>query len=116
MKVRFQADADLDARIIRGVKRRRPEVDFQSSVEAALWGLPDPGVLQQSAISGRVPVTHDRRTMPRHFTRFIAAETSPGVIVVPKSVSMGAAVEELLLIWAASDAEEWRNRLAWIPL
>jgi hypothetical protein len=27
-----------------------------------------------------------------------------------------AAIEELVLIWSASEAEEWMNRLLWIPL
>ncbi|MBI4874709.1 MAG: DUF5615 family PIN-like protein [Acidobacteria bacterium] len=120
MRVRFQADADLDARIVRGVKRRQPGIDFQLAAESDLWGLPDPEVLQKSADAGRVLVTHDRRTMPRHFSQYIVARTSSGVIVVPKAVPIGIAVdiavEDLVLVWAASNAEEWRNRLAWIPL
>ena len=116
MRVRFQADADLDARIVRGAKRRQPLIDFQTAAEAGLRGLSDPDVLQIAADSGRVLVTQDRRTMPRHFSRFIASRTSPGVIVVSKDVPIGIAVEELSLIWAASEAGEWRNRLAWIPL
>ena len=98
MRVRFQADADLDARIIRGLTRKQPEIDFQA------------------VDSGRILVTHDRRAMPSHFARFIAGRTSAGVIVVPRNIPVGVAVEELLLIWAASQAEEWRNRLVWIPL
>ena len=116
MRVRYQADADLDARIVRGVKRLQPLVDFQSSAEAGLWRLPDPDVLRMAAGVKRVLATHDQRTMPRHFAQFIAERTSSGVIVVPKAVRIGAVVEELLLIWAASDAEEWSNLLAWIPL
>jgi hypothetical protein len=27
-----------------------------------------------------------------------------------------AAIEELVLIWSASEADEWTNRLLWIPL
>ena len=116
MKVRFQADADLDARIIRGLRRRQPEIDFETAEEAGLEGLADPDVLRVAADSGRILVTHDRRTMPRHFIQFIAGRTSAGVIVIPKDTPIGIAVEELLLIWAASQAEEWHNRLMWIPL
>jgi len=54
--------------------------------------------------------------MPSHFAQFTAGGTSAGVIVVPKDIAIGVAVEELLLIWAASQAEEWHNRLVWIPL
>lgn len=116
MRVRFQADADLDARIIRGLKRRQPEIDIQTAAEARLPGLADPEVLRAAADSGRILVTHDQRTMPRHFAQFIAGRTSAGVIVVPKHIALGIALEELLLIWAASHAEEWHNRLVWIPV
>jgi hypothetical protein len=54
--------------------------------------------------------------MPDHFERFIAARVSPGVVVIAKQISIGMAVDELLLVWAATDAEEWHNRLVWIPL
>lgn len=116
MRVRFQADADLDARIVRGLKRKQPEVDFQTAEEADLRGVADPEVLRVAADSSRILVTHDRRTMPSHFAQFIAGRTSAGVIMVPKDIPVGVAVEELLLIWAASQAEEWHNRLLWIPL
>lgn len=71
MRVRFQADADLDARIIRGLKRKQPEIDFQTAQEARLRGVADPDVLRVAADAGRVLVTHDRRTMPAHFAEFI---------------------------------------------
>jgi hypothetical protein len=29
---------------------------------------------------------------------------------------VGEAVDELVLIWGASEAEEWQNRIATIPL
>jgi hypothetical protein len=73
-------------------------------------------VLRVAANAGRVLVTHDRRTMPGHFAEFIANRTTPGVIIVPKEVPLGVTLEELLLIWGASQAEEWPNRLLWIPV
>lgn len=116
MRVRFQADANLDVRIIRGLKRRQPETDFRSGEEAGLIGLSDPEVLRMAADSNRVLVSHDQRTMPGHFAAFVASHTSPGVIIVSQEISIGVAIEELLLIWVASQAEEWRNRLVWVPL
>ena len=115
MRVRFQADADLDGRIIRGLKRRQPEIDIQSAAEAALTGVPNADVLRRAADSNRILVTHDRRTMPGHFLSFTAGRASPGIIVVSRNISLGVAIEELLLIWAASQPEEWRNRLLFMP-
>jgi hypothetical protein len=39
MRVRFQADADLNRHIIAAVKRREPLVDFQTAPEAGLMGF-----------------------------------------------------------------------------
>ena len=54
--------------------------------------------------------------MPAHFVRFTAGAHSPGLILLREAIPISIAIEELILIWNASDAEEWINRLAWIPL
>jgi hypothetical protein len=116
MTVRFQADADLNQIILLATIRREPAVDFQSAVAAGLEGLKDSEVLQTAAGEGRILVTHDQKTMPRHFAQFIATATSPGVLVVPQHLPVAAAVEDLLLIWACTEADEWTNRICFLPL
>ena len=78
MKVRFQADADLNQIILLATIRREPAVDFQTAMAAGLNGVDDPEVLARAATNGRVLVSHDRKTMPRHFAEFIAGNTNPG--------------------------------------
>jgi len=34
----------------------------------------------------------------------------------PKNLDIGAAIEDLLLIWAATDAEEWAERIGFVPI
>jgi hypothetical protein len=116
LKVRFQADADLDEDIVTGLRRREPIVDFQTATEAGLRGLNDRQVLEQVAEEGRVLVSHDRRTMPHHFADFIMHQNSPGLVIISQKTSTLVAIEELLLIWMASESEEWINRIAVIPL
>ena len=116
MKVSFQADADLNEDIVSGVLRRVPEIDFQMADELELASLPDPEVLALAANEGRILVTHDRRTMPIHFGQFIENCKSPGLIVVSQTTDMLSAIEDLILIWAASDAEEYVNRIITIPI
>ena len=116
MKVRFQADADLNQIILLATIRREPAIDFQTAMTGGLPGIADPKVLARAAKDGRVLVTHDRKTMPRHFAEFIAHETSPGLLVIPQSLSVAAVVEDLILIWAATEAEEWVNRISILPL
>lgn len=116
MKVRYQADADLNAEIVAGVLRREPLVDFRSAAEARLRGVHDRDVLAIAAAEGRILVTHDRRTMPGHFATFIREHDSPGVFIIGQNVNTRAAIEELLLIWAASDSHEWQNLIVALPL
>ena len=64
MRVRFQADADLDGRVLRALKRAAPEIDIRTAAEAGLEGLPDSEVLRITAEDGRILVSQHRRTMP----------------------------------------------------
>jgi hypothetical protein len=80
VKVRFQADADLNHVIVLAVIRREPAIDFRSAVEARLAGLADPEVLVLAAKENRVLVSHDQTTMPNHFASFIEIHSSPGLI------------------------------------
>jgi hypothetical protein len=53
--------------------------------------------------------------MPAHFAEYVSAARSSGVILLREAISISVAIEELVLISTASEAEEWINRLAWIP-
>jgi len=113
MRIKFQADADLDGRILRGLRRVAPEVDVRTAAEAGLAALEDPEVLRLAAEAGRILISQDRSTMPAHFQRFVSRSQSPGVILLRARVPIAVAIEELLLICAANETEEWINRLAW---
>lgn len=116
MSIKFQADNDLKSAIVNGVKRRQPAIDFQSALKANLDGVPDDSVLRQAASEGRILVTHDRRTMPIHFTNFISTHESAGVILIAQRGSLIEAIDDLVLIWEATSAEDWKNQLAYLPL
>ena len=61
-------------------------------------------------------LNHDLRTMPQHFADFIQSNESPAVLVVSQKRSIALAVEDLLLIWALTEPEEWMNRIVCLPL
>jgi hypothetical protein len=116
MKVRFMADYDFNGEIVDGLLRREPSIDLKSGVEAELQGVPDPDVLETAANEGRVLVTHDQRTMPFHFGQFLLRRNSPGLFIILQWMGIVAAIEELLLVWSASDGEEWTNLILYLPL
>ncbi len=115
MSIRFQADADFNEKIIAAVLRREPAIDFRTAVEAGLPGLEDPVVLAVTAESNRVLVSHDLKTMPRHFGQFVLGASSPGVILIPQRMPIAEAVENLILIWAATEPGEWIDRVYIVP-
>jgi hypothetical protein len=96
--------------------RRSSEVDFQTADAAGLGGLTDIEVLAAAASEERILVTHDARTMPTHLAEFVGSRRSSGVVVVPQSLAVSAAAEDLTLIWAATTPEEWTNRILYLPL
>ncbi|HEY0546801.1 MAG TPA: DUF5615 family PIN-like protein [Pyrinomonadaceae bacterium] len=116
MKVSYQADADLNEDIVAGVLRRVPEIDFQTASEAELTSLSDPEVLLRAARDGRILVSHDRRTMPAHFGRFIENHESPGLLIISQNAELLVIIEELILIWSASEAEEYVNSIRALPI
>jgi hypothetical protein len=116
MSAKFLADANFDLVILAAAKRREPAVDFETASAAALTSLEDLAVLAVAAREGRVLLTHDVRTMPRHFAAFLREQTSAGVLLVPQSLPRRRVVEDLLLVWGAMEADEWINRIMSFPL
>jgi hypothetical protein len=116
--IRFQADADIHLSIVTAVRRREPAIDFASAADSQLEGVPDPDVLEIAASHGRIPITHDRRTMLDHFrSRLEEGKSSPGVFLVSQFAPLGRVVEALVmvLVWAASDSAEWQNQVRHLP-
>lgn len=116
MKICFQADVDLNQIIVNAILRQKPSIDFQTAQTANLDGLSDREVLASAAQLGRVLVSHDRKTMPLHFAAFIAREHSSGLIIISQNLSIRAAVEDIVLIWEVTEAEEWIDRIQILPL
>jgi Domain of unknown function (DUF5615) len=110
------ADADLNEDIVTGVLRRVPEIDFQTASEAGLQGVKDENVLAIASREDRILVSHDRKTMPGHFAEFITQSKCAGVIIVSKKLEISIVIEEIILIWAASEAEEYINSIRQLPI
>ena len=117
MTVRFLADEDLDVGIIQGLRSREPAIDILDVKTAGLRGTKDPALLELAAQQGRIMISHDRETMTQHFCeRLDAGKPAPGLFIVPQQPSaVGPIIESLLLVWAASQAEEWRSQIVFLP-
>jgi hypothetical protein len=102
----------LDRFIVHGLRRRHPAIEFQA---AQLDFLRDELILELAAAEDAILVTHDRRTMPPIFSRWIRDHFSPGVFVSPQGWAIAEAIDQLELVWSASDPAEWHNRIIYLP-
>lgn len=108
MKVRFQADADLKHAIVSATLRREPMIDFQTAISAGLAGRDDLEVLGIAA--RRLLITHAKERC-QHTSRGSSPATQAQVSSLRRSAYQSRRLwDEILLIWFASDADEWINR------
>lgn len=114
--IRFLADEDLDNDILRGLVRRVPGADV-TRAQDLFSGTPDQAVLAWCAKEGRVLISHDVQTMRKHaYARIDAGLPMPGVILIPRSVPIRVAIDELALIAEASLEGDWAGIVSFLPL
>lgn len=116
MKVRFLGDANFNQKIVRGLLIREPAIDFELPERVIPEKTPDPQLLDLAESPGRVLVSHDVSTMPVWFQQCVEQRPCAGLIPVPEKLPIRDAIEELLLIWHTTEAEEWVNLMLRIPL
>jgi predicted nuclease of predicted toxin-antitoxin system len=115
LRPKFLADENFNQAIVDGLLRRELAIDLLAASDSGIAGLSDPEVLQIAAEARRIVLSHDRRTMA-YFDRFIEQRMSSGLLVLSQRLDIGDAIEELLMIWVASDADEWQNQRRFLPL
>ena len=72
-------------------------------------------MLELAATEGRILISHDRRTMPEVFAKFLQNSSSPGLFLISQKTDLLMAIESIVLAWIASEHEEWANRIVAIP-
>jgi len=115
--LRLAADENFDGTIIRGLLRRRPDLDIIRVQDIDLSGADDPTVLEWAAQEGRILLTHDVTTMTHYaYQRVRAGQSMPGVFEVNLSNPISQIIEDLLLLAECSLEGEYEGRVVYLPL
>lgn len=111
------ADENFNNNIVRGLLRRNPDLDVVRIQDVGLLGADDPDILEWTAQEGRILLTHDVSTIT-HFAyeRVRAGKPMPGVFEVSRSVPVGVAIEDILLLAECSLDGEWEGQVRYLPL
>lgn len=79
-------------------------------------GTLDPDLLLHAEEYKRILVTLDKRTMVGHVVEHMAqGHHTWGVFILKPGYPWLRYANDLLLIWSASEPEEWRDRIIWLP-
>jgi hypothetical protein len=114
---RFLADENFNNQIVRGVLRQSPDVDIVRVQDVDLSGVDDPTVLEWAAQEERIVLTHDVATMTTFaYQRIQGGLRMPGLFEVSRRVSVGVAIEEIILIAECSLEGEWEGQVRFLPL
>jgi hypothetical protein len=113
---RFLADEDLRYDIVLAVRRREPKIEFPTVRDLGRAGTPDAGLLAFAQANGWIVVSHDVGTLRAEADQRVRdGRGVAGVLLTPQHSRTRDVAESLILIWAASEAEEWCDRVVFIP-
>lgn len=111
------ADENFDNDILRGLLRRRPELDIVRVQDVGLSGASDPVILEWAPQQQRLLLTHDVATITHYaYQRLDAELLMPGVIEVSPALPIGKVIEDILLLAETSLDGEWDGRIIYLPL
>ena len=108
---------DFNHKILRGLIRRVAHLDYVLVHDVGLTGQPDLVLLKWAASKQRSIITHDVNTM-RPYAEQLVRQGKPmgGLIVVPQSLGIGAAIKDLELCVQSFSEEEMQNSIKYLPL
>ncbi|MEE8392276.1 MAG: DUF5615 family PIN-like protein [Anaerolineae bacterium] len=117
--IRYLMDENVNPLFRTELLKREPKL--------VVWKVGDPGAPPEGTLDPAILrwceenlftlVTNNRRSMPQHLRDHLAeGRHIPGILEVNPNMSIGETIEELLLIWGVSDADEYHDMLIYLPL
>lgn len=114
---RLAADENFNNDVLRGLRRRRLDIDVARVQDVGLSGAPDPEILRWAAREIRLLLTHDLATMTDHAYRLVAdGEAMAGVLQVPRALPISRVLDDLQLVVECSGPDDWAGVVRYLPL
>jgi hypothetical protein len=116
--VKFLGDEHIRHSLADAVWHREPVMEFLFVGQAGAPPLstPDPELLVFAETHKYSLLSSDKKTMPEHVTAHLGAGRHTwGVFLIRPGTNWAALIDDLILIWSASTAEDWQDRLERLP-
>ena len=115
--LRFAADENLNYNIIRGLLRRKADLNIARIQDVGLSGKDDATVLEWTAKVNRILLTHDVTTITKYsYERINEGLPMPGVFEIKMNSPLGDIIDDILLLADYSYENEWEGKILYLPL
>lgn len=116
--MRYLCDEHVAKALAVALSHREPavEVYYVGEPGAPPYRTPDPDLIRFAGAEGLTLLTLDRNTLLGHLNdHWAAGGHTWGVFLLKPGASWQRLIDDLLLIWSASEAEDWRDRVEYLP-
>ena len=114
--LRLFFDHDFSHRILRGLARRIPDLNFVNPNQLGNKTESDENHLIWALENQRVVISHDVSTMSdAAYKRLKNGEPIFGLLLVPQKMAIGEAISELEMIICCSNEDEFENLVKFLP-
>jgi hypothetical protein len=120
-QVQFLLDEHIPDAVLDALTAAEPSIAVRKigvHTNAPPKGTLDPDVLAFAEAEELAIVTFDKNTMPAHTTAHLAAGRHTwGIFLFANgnAMSAGRIAEELVLVWATSQRDEWVDQIEYLP-
>jgi predicted nuclease of predicted toxin-antitoxin system len=116
--IRLLADENFDHDIVRGVLRRRPELELVRAQAVGLSKTADPEILAWAAREQRVVLSHDVNTMTAFaMERLTHGDPMAGLFIVhQEGAPVSKIIDDILLLDDCCETDEWAGQIQYLPL
>ena len=120
-QVAYLLDEHIDPAVLETVSRIEPAIRIRLvgwDADAPPKRTSDPDLLAFAEKEQMAIVTFDKTTMPGHTANHLAAgHHTWGVFIFANGNNLGPGriAEELVLVWATSQQDEWVDRIEFLP-
>lgn len=118
-EIRYLLDENVDAVLRTELMKRESKLVVWKIGDPGVppKGTPDPEILIWCEENSFILVTNNRKTMPQHLKDLLAKDRHiPAIFQLNPQMSIGNRVNELLLIWGASEVNEFQDVIIYLPI
>jgi hypothetical protein len=116
---KYLLDEHVGPRLQKALQRHSPDMVVWRIGDPGAPPLhsPDPEILIWCEEHGFSLITNNRASMPVHLREHLAAGRHiPAIFILNPNLDLGQTIDELILIWAVSESDEYADQLNYLPL